>query len=647
MNESENKTNYLINGSYDRFGDKYLRWSQDFHHLIDDIEGVKLFKKYLNSEGFGDLLDFWFACEGLKKTDDKEMIKKLINVIFKKFIMKSQAIQLTDGVKTKLMNIKYSADSNKKFDRNIFDEAQNEVEEQMKSSIYENFLRSEIYLSYMQSTHNQCLGATALQDRSENSLLINNNLTEIESTLDNYNNRNQYYDVLPTLHEDSELQTSYQTTNTNNNTNIRSHSQKRTQTFSNNESHSMMPSKSPNLVIKNLNLLNSKSTANSSSRLTTEPHPLSPNNNTLYPAYQSYFRSKAMANPPNPYHVKYATILPTSAQDSELQSISSHSTNESMSCVGGNDNDSGFNSGLYSLPHTKKQMQHMNLAIKQNAKINSTNNTISSVTDFMPLIHPRPIKPLPPSAYDASNPDKFASILIEKLDKIKRQQDSEIGICKKLAEALQECAETASNNNNKSVNSSSNTRHSSSATDNSNSRPKQTLKDVFIREKFDFIPSEESDQSIIDKHFAQVFNETPNETPTDIQQSITGFVSPPKHNHRLYIDGSKGTNICVATATNNSNNNPSNDSSLITVTVKYSTESFPYKLNLTGPHITFRKFKQHIPAKRGNWQYYFKRKCNDDERNDYTSAFVYEKISDDNDLLPQIEGKIFAIIESN
>jgi hypothetical protein len=172
------------------------------------------------------------------------------------------------------------------------------------------------------------------------------------------------------------------------------------------------------------------------------------------------------------------------------------------------------------------------------------------------------------------------------------------------------------------------------------SKPKHTLKPVVLNQNLGLMPSEENpseNQSILDNHCARVWDKTPNDSPTD--QSIDGSIVPLKHNHRLYSYDSKTALI------KNINNNPSNDSSLITVTAKYSTEGVPYKLTLTGPNITFRKFKQQIPSKPGNWQYFFKTASNDDERNDFNSTYINVKITDDNQILPQIKGRIVALIE--
>lgn len=62
-----------------------LRWAQSLHMLLQDPDGVKLFQRYLNCEGkhHADVLDFWFACEGLRKEVVGEKIHLLVKVIYK------------------------------------------------------------------------------------------------------------------------------------------------------------------------------------------------------------------------------------------------------------------------------------------------------------------------------------------------------------------------------------------------------------------------------------------------------------------------------------------------------------------------------------------------------------------------------------
>jgi hypothetical protein len=62
----------------------YLRWARNLHSLLEDPDGVQLFKRYLKQEGqpHADTLDFWFACEGLKK-QDPDKINQLVKVIYR------------------------------------------------------------------------------------------------------------------------------------------------------------------------------------------------------------------------------------------------------------------------------------------------------------------------------------------------------------------------------------------------------------------------------------------------------------------------------------------------------------------------------------------------------------------------------------
>lgn len=63
----------------------YLRWARNLPSLLEDPDGVDLFRRYLESEGrsHADTLDFWFACEGLRKQTDPEKISQLVKVIYR------------------------------------------------------------------------------------------------------------------------------------------------------------------------------------------------------------------------------------------------------------------------------------------------------------------------------------------------------------------------------------------------------------------------------------------------------------------------------------------------------------------------------------------------------------------------------------
>jgi len=63
----------------------YLCWARNLHSLLEDSDGVELFRRYLVQEGrpHADTLDFWFACEGLKKQQDPDKINQLVKVIYR------------------------------------------------------------------------------------------------------------------------------------------------------------------------------------------------------------------------------------------------------------------------------------------------------------------------------------------------------------------------------------------------------------------------------------------------------------------------------------------------------------------------------------------------------------------------------------
>lgn len=126
----------------------YLLWAQNMRTLLDDVDGVALFRKFLLEEQYENRLEFWFACEGLKTKPDKD-IYQIVKLIYKMFIKSSspkcvhisQAVQriIDRQLKTKAV-----------IGSTIFNLAQNEIEHFMAISLYPNFLQSDIYLRYVQ-----------------------------------------------------------------------------------------------------------------------------------------------------------------------------------------------------------------------------------------------------------------------------------------------------------------------------------------------------------------------------------------------------------------------------------------------------------------------------------------------------------------
>ena len=63
----------------------YSKWAESLRHLLEDSEGVKLFKKFLDTENCSNTLDFWFACQGIKLVSPSDTVKvsNLVRLIYK------------------------------------------------------------------------------------------------------------------------------------------------------------------------------------------------------------------------------------------------------------------------------------------------------------------------------------------------------------------------------------------------------------------------------------------------------------------------------------------------------------------------------------------------------------------------------------
>lgn len=84
---------------------------------------------------------------------------------------------------------------------------------------------------------------------------------------------------------------------------------------------------------------------------------------------------------------------------------------------------------------------------------------------------------------------------------------------------------------------------------------------------------------------------------------------------------------------------PSPSTEMTVIGYCYSGETVPYRTKLAGRDITLRQFKALI-SKKGNYRYFFRRSCHE-----FGTDVVSEEISDDNEILPLWEGKIFAMVE--
>ncbi|KAH8388623.1 hypothetical protein KR093_011494 [Drosophila rubida] len=125
----------------------YLNWARTLNHLLEDRDGVELFKKYVEEEApaYNDHLNFYFACEGLKQQTDPEKVKQIIGAIYR-FLRKSQ-LSISDDLRTQIKAIK----SNEiPLSPHIYDPMQQHVETTIRDNIYPSFLCSEMYIQYIQ-----------------------------------------------------------------------------------------------------------------------------------------------------------------------------------------------------------------------------------------------------------------------------------------------------------------------------------------------------------------------------------------------------------------------------------------------------------------------------------------------------------------
>lgn len=129
----------------------YLKWAESLHSLLDDQDGIHLFRTFLKQEDCADVLDFWFACSGFRKQDagegSDEKKLKLAKAIYKKYILDSNGIvsrQIKPATKS------FIKDSVMKLhiDPAMFDQAQTEIQVVMEENTYPLFLKSDIYLEY-------------------------------------------------------------------------------------------------------------------------------------------------------------------------------------------------------------------------------------------------------------------------------------------------------------------------------------------------------------------------------------------------------------------------------------------------------------------------------------------------------------------
>uniref|UniRef100_A0A3P9IDF9 Axin-1 n=1 Tax=Oryzias latipes TaxID=8090 RepID=A0A3P9IDF9_ORYLA len=129
----------------------YLKWAESLHSLLDDQDGIQLFRKFLKQEDCADMLDFWFACSGFRKLEahegNEEKKVKLAKAIYKKFILDNNGI-VSRQIKPATKCFIKDCLMRRHIDPAMFDQAQAEIQTMMEENTYPLFLKSDTYLEY-------------------------------------------------------------------------------------------------------------------------------------------------------------------------------------------------------------------------------------------------------------------------------------------------------------------------------------------------------------------------------------------------------------------------------------------------------------------------------------------------------------------
>merc|ERR1719445_1630990 len=185
---------------------------------------------------------------------------------------------------------------------------------------------------------------------------------------------------------------------------------------------------------------------------------------------------------PHPYHAYNSAYNPVSRQDSELQSLSSdaHTTDDNMSSF---TESSSHYSNQYRLQHNKKYLRRQARRIQEQSRQNREQQFHPQANNFIPRT-----ERIPAEASHQLSPVEFADILIKKLEKVKREQELDEKLNRKLAEDAQSMVSQGSN---------------------------RSLADI-LREKLIVTDDLDGDQSILDDHVSRIWTDkTPFRSPGD------------------------------------------------------------------------------------------------------------------------------------
>ncbi|XP_042878037.1 uncharacterized protein LOC122257058 isoform X2 [Penaeus japonicus] len=424
-----------------------IRWSYSLPQLLEDSQGVQLFQEFLKEEcGSCESLHFWFACNGLRKSTQDP--SQLVTIIWKRFI-RNFVVRVSEKT-YKIVNDRINARS---IDRNIFDDAQREVEEEIARSTYPSFLKSERYLLYLDAASQQAGGAGTDSPH-----------TPSPGSPGNGGSGAGTGGVLPTLHEDCEFEGTAAT--------------------------------------GHIRLTQGALAATVKQRAAAERR-----RPEAFAGQYLHGSSGCVGGGVNPYHAVYASAHVSSRLDSELQSLSSDAlTDDTISCTDSSVDGMSVGFGRNINPkYLKRQYHKMRENARQNRELALSAATGGSFPSgaggggggilhggvpFVPRTHRLRHESVP-----NLKPPEFAALLIERLEKVKRDRESQ--------EKVQQSFKKIQEGDN--VSDECRRQHAF------NSLPPSLLLDKLNQK----IPLDDVDpcQSILDEHVSRVWQDSNNDTP--------------------------------------------------------------------------------------------------------------------------------------
>ncbi|XP_041978416.1 axin isoform X1 [Aricia agestis] len=577
----------------------YLRWARTLHHLLEDAEGVRLFRKFVGGAGglHVDRLNFYFAVHGLRQETEPAKIRQVVSAIYK-FLRKSQ-LAMPEELK---QYVKQSLKDGTNIEKTIFDNMEQEVTRAITESTYQAFLRSEAYVSYV-SAATQPLSSP---DRSPPH---------------SYNKESSVGSGLATLHEGQELAAG---------------------------AGSVGGAGGPPPRLTHDALM-----ATQSRRL----HDVAPRKRSVYSA-----------------HVTYAGYTPASRQDSERASLSSGRADSDAVSLSGSSLDGMSMRGGRECRESRHRPRLYGL--DRHAVINKEQDS-AMVIPRTQRVQSEQLRVLPPA--------EFAPLLIEKLERVRRDRENKERLERRLAEGDGEDAATQA-------------------------LPPQLVA-AAIREKLQI--DDDNDQDILDQHVSRVWSErTPGASPPGGRRrrrrapsalsADSGHYDAPEHPHHphslsrrsfskktvteltdsgvsVVSEGTAGAGprimLWIAEGSERLAERRARDCSRASsaererrdrqrargggggskssstsggaaapehtvVVAHFLDESVPYRFKVPAAPLTLRTLKEYLPRK-GNYRYFFKTECAD-----LDNTVIQEEVSCDSDTLPMFDGKVMARVKS-